>query len=72
MSLLRKLYDEMNIDKADDLARKCGYAYDHCDNDGENPVNWADASAFFLSGYIYALKDVAQYRKSESVPLEQE
>jgi len=62
-----KLYDGMNMDVADDMCRRCDYAYDHCDLDGQNPVNWADASAFFLSGYIQALKDLkAELHKEAS------
>ena len=44
----------LGVSQAEGLARKSGYAFAHCDNNGENPVNWADAGQFFNEGYEYA------------------
>jgi len=43
----------MDLDKATDLARETDYA-DAATHTDVNPINWADAGAFFLEGYEYA------------------
>jgi len=45
---------EMTLDKAAELAQRTDYALDLDDCDGQNPVNWGDAAAFFLEGYLCA------------------
>ena len=60
---INRMYADMNIDKADELCRLSNYGSDHCDNNGENPVSWADASAFFLEGYTCAMNELAKFIK---------
>lgn len=45
----------MNLDKAMDLAKNTDYYYDATHQD-INPINVADAGAFFLEGYEYFKK----------------
>lgn len=52
----QRVTSEMTLDIAEDLAKETNYADLLCDADGENPVNWGDAAAFFLEGVEYALK----------------
>lgn len=47
---------DITLEEAEVLAKKTDYAFDLCDCDGLNPADWADASAFFLEGYLYAKK----------------
>lgn len=47
---------DMTLEEAEVLAKQTDYAFDLCDCDGLNPVNWADACAFFLEGYLHARK----------------
>ena len=47
---------DMTLEEAEALAKQTDYAFELSDCDGLNPVNWADASAFFLEGYLYAKK----------------
>lgn len=54
----------MTLQEAYKLAKQTEYAHDAVIMEGEcecgrkvyNSINWADASAFFLEGYEYALK----------------
>ena len=47
---------DMTLEEAEALAKQTDYAFDLCDCGGLNPVNWADAGAFFLEGYLHARK----------------
>ena len=47
---------DMTLEEAEELAKRTDYALNLCDCDGLNPVNWADAGAFFLEGYLHAKK----------------
>jgi hypothetical protein len=46
----------MDLDKAMELAKNTDYAVEATHQD-INPINMADAGAFFLEGYLKAMKD---------------
>ena len=46
----------MDIEEATQLSMKTDYAVFADEAEGENPINAADAGAFFLEGYEYAKK----------------
>jgi len=57
------MHDQLDLDKAQELARCTDYARDMSKVDGRPPVNWIDAAAFFLEGYLYATH--GQHSRSE-------
>jgi hypothetical protein len=62
--------DNLDIDKAEELAWKTDYACDAVEDEG-NKINKADAGAFFLEGYNYAkhalTKDAGRERRLKDV-----
>lgn len=46
----------MTLQKAEELARATDYVIESEAVSGAVPINWADASAFFLEGYEHALE----------------
>lgn len=56
---------EMTLDRADELWKKTGYAYDAIVTQ-ETPLNEGDAAAFFLEGYEYARKLMESTNESNS------
>ena len=52
-----ELYDAMTYEKAEELAPGTDYAFEATHQD-ENPIHWPDATAFFLEGYMRALRDL--------------
>ena len=55
----------MDLGKAQELARCTDYARDMSAVDGRPPVNWVDAAAFFLEGYLYATHSEPKEREYE-------
>ena len=53
---------EMDIDIAEELAKKTDYAFAAVEYPGSE-INWADAAAFFLEGYEYARKIMGEQSK---------
>ena len=59
----------MTLDEAEELAKQSTYGQEAVEQEGEcecgrrlvNSINWADAGAFFLEGYLYAIRS-AQHR----------
>ena len=50
----------MDIEQAEILARGTDYAIEVEQTNyelGADPINWGDASAFFLEGYKYAMNE---------------
>ena len=48
--------NRLTFDEAEELAKRCDYAFSA---KGESPINWGDATGFFLEGYDYALKQIS-------------
>ena len=46
----------MTLNEAEQLARATDYAIESEAVAHATPINWADASAFFLEGYEYGVK----------------
>jgi len=56
---LREGLKDITIDEADVLVFQTDYATEAAHTD-INPINWGDASAFFIEGYSYAKKQLRQ------------
>jgi hypothetical protein len=48
-----------------ELAKRSDYAQGACETD-DNPINWADAGAFFLEGYWHAINLLERKLKAET------
>ena len=58
----------IDYDKAESMAQNCDYAFMATHTD-ENPINWPDATAFYLEGYERALDDFkANVRRITEAP----
>ena len=49
----------LTLAKAEKMAKNCGYAWDAA-GQKDNPINWGDASAFFLEGWIAGMRNAAK------------
>lgn len=59
--ILNKLYNNLTLEKCEEHAKRTNYAIEA--NEDTEPINYADAGAFFLEGYKQALKDVNEVNK---------
>ena len=50
---------DMTLEEAEKLWPETDYAFEAA-NQGDNPINTGDATAFFLEGYLYARKIVKE------------
>ena len=55
----------MTLKLAEKLAKNCGYAWD-AKGTKENPINWGDASAFFLEGWLEGMRTAARICKANA------
>ena len=54
---------KLTFDEAEELAKRCDYAFEA---KGESPINWGDATGFFLEGYNYAFDELyKEYLKNK-------
>ena len=53
---------ELDLDKADVLVKQTDYAIEATHTD-INPINWGDASAFFIEGTKWAIKEIIKRNK---------
>ena len=54
----------MTYEEAETLWKNTDYAFD-AEHQDENPINGADATAFFLEGYLYACKRLNDTNKEK-------
>ena len=54
----------LTFDEAEELAGKCDYAFMA---KGESPINWGDATGFFLEGYNHAMQQLESSPVGEEV-----
>jgi hypothetical protein len=54
-----EVYDAMTYERAEEMAPGTEYAFEATHQD-ENPIHWPDATAFFLEGYMRALRDLKE------------
>lgn len=53
---------KLTLEQATILARSCEYAWEAVQTD--NPINWADAGAFFLEGWEQGMRDAIRLIKA--------